>query len=171
MTTQANPFTLTGTAQYPDPANPGQFLDDPNATVKWSEDSNGAGCTINDQGTTDGVSTLGVTPATDLTADLVVTITAFAADPDGHATPTATYVFTVPANTTATDATQVVISDGSTPTAGTATGAAAGQPGTNPTELAAQADAAPTAPASSTPPTVEEINAADAAANSGATAA
>ena len=165
MTTQAAPFVLTGTAQYPDPANPGQFLDDPNAKGEWSEDSGGVGCTIADQGTVGGVSTLAVTPSTVLTADMVVTITGFAADPDGHATPTATYVFTVPAAPVVTDATQFVISDGSAPAAGTAAGAAAGQPGTNPTALAAQAAAATPATAASTPPTVEEINAADAAKN------
>lgn len=144
---QSAPFTLQGRAEYPDPQNPGQFLVDPNATATWQEDSAGVACALSGQTDSAGVSQILVTPALDLGADTVVNVTGYATDIDGHATPISDpYTFTVPAAVVppSTDATQFVIDGVVTP------------------EVPAAAVAAPAGP-----PTVDQINAAEAAATGG----
>lgn len=99
--------TKTATAQYPDPANAGAFLDDPNnPTITWTEDSGGAVISLaTPDVTASGVSTVVVTGVADGTANLTATST----DPDGNAV-SAVEVVTVVTPAPTNDATQVVIS-------------------------------------------------------------
>lgn len=189
--TQSSPFTLQGTSEYPNPAfatDPTQpeFLPDPNATATWQEDSGGTAAALSAETNAAGVSTVLVTPATDLAADTVVNVTGYGTDEDGHATPiSAPYTFTVPAAVAppSTDATQFVIDGVVTPeaTAAAASGAVPTVESINAAEAVAQAaavatpvvDVAPVAPAvvapvSGTPPTVASVNAAETAAQQAA---
>ena len=101
--------TIAAAAQYEDPQNPGQFLDDPNATIHWQESSNGAVVALTDNGTTAGKATATFTYVADGTAD----VQAFASDPSGHTTPLSTAVTVTCATPVqpSTDATQVVLTD------------------------------------------------------------